>query len=168
MQYLVFSDLHGSRQGLALLREAVQREKPDCLICLGDTLHGAYDGDSHACADYLSHCAIPIFGVMGNCDSYYDESALGFALPYEQTLYFAGHRLILRHAPFYYGAAPGDIQMSGHTHIKTLSVSSGIISLNPGSIGRPRDGTFSYALLNENRIALVNAETGNVLKELAL
>ena len=166
MRYLVFSDLHGSRHGLDLLIAAIKREKPDCLLCLGDTLYGAYDDDPGKCADYLSHCPVTILSVRGNCDRYYDEQALGFPLPEEQTLYFNGHRLLLRHAPFYAEFKAGDIAMYGHTHMKTLSKNRGVITLNPGSIGKPRDGSYSYAILDESGISLIDAESAVLLERM--
>ena len=159
MKYLVFSDLHGSRRGLDLLRLAVASEKPDVLLCLGDTLFGAFDGDSVAVSNYLSREAPTVIGVRGNCDHLYDERVLGFALPEEQNLVFSGHRLFLRHAPFYADARAGDVMMYGHTHVKSLSKNAGVISLNPGSIGKPRDGAPSYATLDERGVSLKNAET---------
>ncbi|MBO6285918.1 MAG: YfcE family phosphodiesterase [Bacilli bacterium] len=164
MKYLVFSDLHGSVAGLELLIAAVKREKPDCLLCLGDTLFGAYDGDSNRCSDYLSHSSTPILGVRGNCDHYYDERVLGFSLPEEQTLYFAGHRMLLRHAPFYSDFKPGDIVMYGHTHVKTLSKSGGVITLNPGSIGKPRDGAPGYAIIDEAGVRLLDARNSSLIE----
>ena len=159
MRYLVFSDLHGSKLGLERLKAAVKAEKPDVLLCLGDTLYGAMDQDSSACAAYLSSPELSVVGVRGNCDYDFDESALGFALPEEQTLYFSGRRLILRHAPFWRDFGPKDVALYGHTHIKSLDRHGGTILCNPGSIGKPRDGFPSYALIDEAGVTLVEAST---------
>ena len=168
MKYLVFSDLHGSLRGLQRLQAAINLEKPDLVLCLGDTLHGAYDDDPGAVIRYLSTCPVTIMGVRGNCDSYYDEQSLGFATPETLTLYLDGHPLILRHAPFYYGLAKGDVAMFGHTHVKTLHEDDGVIFLNPGSIGKPRDDCASYAVLGQGRIALKNADTFEEISALHL
>ncbi len=167
MRYLVFSDLHGSKGGLEKLQAAVILHHPDCLICLGDTLHGAIDGDARAVAQYLSHSPVPIVGVKGNCDSYFDEDALGFALPEEQTLYFASHRMLLRHAPFWSSFRPGDIVMYGHTHVHTLHKDGAVIHLNPGSIGKPRDGIYGYALIEEWGISIFDAATHSLVEKLS-
>lgn len=159
MKYLVFSDLHGSLQGLQLLKEAVDFEKPDVLLCLGDVLFGAYDGDARAVASYLSQESPTVIGVRGNCDHLYDEHVLGFALPEENTLVYHGHRLIMRHAPFYVPTNPGDVLLYGHTHVKLLHKDAGAYHLNPGSIGKPRDGSPSYATIEETGIFLKNAST---------
>lgn len=159
MKYLVFSDLHGSAEGLKLLRDSVAFEKPDVLLCLGDTLYGSYDCNPSAVATYLSKESPTVFGVLGNCDRPFDERTLGFALPEELTLLFQGHRLIMRHAPFFTKTQPGDVLMYGHTHIKSLHKADGVYNLNPGSIGRPRDGSASYATIEERGIFLKNAST---------
>ena len=163
MKYLVFADLHGSAEGLRLLQAAVKTENPDVLLCLGDTLFGAYDGDASAVADYLAHHSPTVIGVRGNCDHIYDERTLGFALPEEQILIFKGHRLLLRHAPFWSDFHSGDVVMYGHTHVKSLSKARGVITLNPGSIGKPRDGSPSYAMIEEAGISLKNASTGALI-----
>ena len=166
MRYLVFSDLHGSLHGLELLKKAVAVERPDVILCLGDILYGAYDGDAHQCADYLSSSQTTILGVRGNCDFYHDERAVGFALPEEQVLFAFGRRLLLRHAPFWKDFGPKDIAMYGHTHVKSLYAQGGTVFLNPGSIGKPRDGSYSYAVLEEGRAFLVDAETSERLETL--
>ena len=65
----------------------------------------------------------------------------------------------MRHAPFWSEFQPGDIAMYGHTHLKTLSKSRGVITLNPGSIGKPRDGEPGYAIIDDNGVSLKNALT---------
>lgn len=164
MKYLIFSDLHGSSAGLQRLKEAVVKENPDVLLCLGDILFGAYDDDPHAVSSYFHDCGKAILGVRGNCDHRYDETMLGFALPEEQILYAFGYRLWLRHAPFWGEFRGGDIVMYGHTHTKYLAKSQGVITLNPGSIGKPRDGSASYAVLEESAIRLMNAEDGTLIE----
>ena len=166
MKFLVFSDLHGSKRGLEKLQAAVLIHKPDLLICLGDTLFGAMDGDARACADYLSHSSVPITAVRGNCDSYHDESTLGFPLPDEHTFYFAGHRLRLSHAAYWSDSKPGDILMSGHTHVQSLYRDGQTIRLNPGSIGKPRDGIYGYATIEEWGIALYDASDHHLVERL--
>ena len=164
MKYLVFSDLHGSKAGLQRLLAAIEIEKPDALICLGDTLFGAYDGSSSECISTLSTLPIPILGVRGNCDRYGDERLLQFDLPDERTLYFKGHRMLLRHAPFWKTFQKSDIVMYGHTHVKQLYKDNDVYFLNPGSIGKPRDGEAGYAVIAEDGIFLKSADSFQLLK----
>ena len=167
MKYLVFSDLHGSKWGLSLLECAVSFHRPDVILCLGDILYGAYDGDARKCIEYLSSKQRVIIGVRGNCDTYYDHQNLGFALPESQVLFFKGHRLLLAHVPFF-SSGKGDIVMYGHTHHKHLYEDNGVIFLNPGSIGKPRDDCASYAIIDEQCIYLYDAETSKMLKSLQI
>lgn len=168
MKYLIFSDLHGSAHGLQLLREAVKKENPDVLLCLGDTLFGAYDDDPHAVATFFHECGKTILSVRGNCDHAYDETVLGVGLPYEQILYAFGHRLWLRHAPFWDEFRGGDIVFYGHTHQKYIGKDRGVLTCNPGSIGKPRDGSASYAILEEGDLRLMNAEDGTLIESVTL
>lgn len=163
MKYLVFSDLHGSASGLGHLKNAIAMEKPDILLCLGDILHGAMDTNTSSCVSFFLDLDIPILGVRGNCDMFGEEMALHMDLPDRRTLYFNNHRMLLCHAPFYDDFKPGDIVMNGHTHIKTLYKSGGVYYLNPGSIGRPRDGKVSYATITEEGISVKSAETSELL-----
>ena len=168
MKYLVFSDLHGSLKGLEYLQAAINAERPDVVLCLGDTLYGAFDSSAAAVAKYLSNCPVTILGVRGNCDYYNDEKAIGFALPEEQFLFFKGHRLILRHVPYFRDVRPGDIAMYGHTHVKSLYEENGVIYLNPGSIGKARDEGESYAIIEPGRIVLKRAEDRTEISSLAI
>ena len=128
-------------------------------LCLGDTLFGAFDGDSVAVSNYLSREAPTVIGVRGNCDHLFDERVLGFALPEEQNLVFSGHRLFLRHAPFYVDAREGDVMMYGHTHVPTLKKADGVTYVNPGSISFPKGGfPPTYAVMDGSRVEIRNLD----------
>jgi len=168
MTYLIFSDLHGSLRGLAYLRAAVAREKPDVILCLGDILYGAYDGDTNACVDYLYSIRGKLLAVMGNCDYSYDAERLGVSLPKERELYIGSRRLYASHIHPYAGMREGDIVAFGHTHCKTLYQEQGMVFLNPGSIAKPRDGLESYAVIIGEDVFLKSAEDGACLEHLSL
>ena len=161
MKYLIVSDIHGSEIGGIRLKEALPREKPDCLILLGDLLHGSYDSDPSFIIGILKMLPIGILGVCGNCDDPYgDSEALGIELPDTRELSFQGHKVYLQHRPFCSSFEKGSILLNGHTHRKTLYEEEDVIHCNPGSIALPRDDSPSYAILDENGIALVNAMNG--------
>lgn len=161
MKYLIVSDIHGSERGGIFLKEALFREKPDCLLLLGDLLHGSYDEDPDFILAILKKQSIGILAVCGNCDDpYLDGKALGFELPEERELSFQGHEVRMRHRPFCSHFEGGTILLSGHTHWKSLCEEGGAIHCNPGSIALPRDGSPSYAILDEEGIALVDAFNG--------
>lgn len=168
LKYLIFSDLHGSSGGLDLLRQAIEREKPDVILNLGDVLYGAYDQDANACVDYLSSIHSRVLAVQGNCDFPTDAMRLMTDLRDERTLVVCGHRLYFRHVPFWRDFAVGDIAVNGHTHVKCLYEEGGVYFLNPGSIGKPRDDGPSYALIYQGKLSLADARSGATIKSLPL
>ena len=125
MKYLAFSDLHGSAKGLELLRVAVEREKPDVVLCLGDILYGAYDSDVSGCLEYLTSIRGRTLGVLGNCDFGFDGERIGISLPEERVLYVFTHRLFFRHVPFWKTFEPGDIVLWGKPTSKNSMKTAG-------------------------------------------
>ena len=78
------------------------------------------------------------------------------------------HEIHLNHRPIGIAFPPGDIVMNGHTHYKALYRDYGTIRLNPGSIALPRDDGASYAVMDENKIELVDASNGARIQTLDL
>ncbi len=167
MKYLVVSDLHGSKSGLLRLEAAFSVHKPDVLINLGDTLFGSFDGDEGAVGRYFRSVTAPVMGVRGNCDYRSDAEVLGFDLPETRTFSFAGHTFRLQHRPWCAQLNKGDVALFGHTHVKCLYEEAGVIFLNPGSIGKPRDDGPGYALIDETGIALYDADTFAPIKKIS-
>ena len=169
MKYLISSDIHGSSLGGLRLKEALSREKPDCLLLLGDLLHGAYDGDPAFLAKLIRGLSIPILAVAGNCDDPYgDEMELGIELPEQRQFTFAGigKNVHMQHRPFYMNFSEGTILLSGHTHRKTLYEENGVIHCNPGSLALPRDDSPSYGVMDERSIRLIHGENGLLISEI--
>ena len=98
-----------------------------------------------------------MLAAKGNCDYEVDGHLINTPLKDQIVLYLEGYRIRARHIPWWSGLEPGDIALSGHTHIKELFDDRGIIICNPGSIGKPRDGSASYAIIDEKGIVLKNA-----------
>jgi len=168
MKYLVFSDLHGSMRGLRYLQDAVKREKPDLLLCLGDILYGAGDQDATKCAKGLKEIGVPILAVRGNCDYREDENLLGFELPDMRSLSRGMHEIHLNHRPINLSLPAGDFLIHGHTHYKYVYKEGGVTRMNPGSIALPRDDCPSYAIMDESVIELVNALNGKRIQTFEL
>lgn len=60
----------------------------------------------------------------------------------------------------------GDIFISGHTHIPSISKENNIIYVNPGSISKPRNGSLnSYAIFDNNKI-VIKTSNGIIQKEI--
>ena len=166
MTYLVVSDLHGSVHGLELLKRAIFAQKPDVLIVLGDILFGAFDGDEGKICAFFASNSIPVLAVRGNCDYVFDGERLGFDLPETRSFRFAGRTFHLQHRPWCHYFEKGDVALWGHTHVKCLYQEGGVIYLNPGSIGKPRDDGPGYAAIDEKGIVLFDAESLLPLKRL--
>lgn len=167
MKYLVVSDIHGSEQGILLFKNALFREKPDCLLLLGDLLHGSYDENPDDLKALLSSWTGGTLAVCGNCDDpYLDGEYLGIELPMERELSFKGYSVHLQHRPFYENFPAKTILLNGHTHRKTLYEENGVIHCNPGSISLPRDEVSSYATMKESGLFLHDAVSGLVLDRL--
>ncbi len=166
MTYLVISDLHGSKHGLELLKQAIFAQKPDVLLVLGDILFGAFDGDEGAVCRFFKTNAIPVLAVRGNCDYAFDGERLGFDLPESRSFRFAGQEFHLQHRPWCRAFGKNDVALWGHTHFKCLYREGETIYLNPGSIGRPRDEGPGYAIIDESGVTLYDAETLMALKRI--
>ena len=147
MQFLVFSDSHGERRYLL----SALRRNPEIkhVIFLGDGL-----SDIEALRE--SHPSLHIRAVRGNCDgialAYPDEDS--FTL-YGTTVFLChGHTLSVKggldRAIYRAREAGAKLLLFGHTHEKA-EVYLPDLELhvcNPGSIGRPRAGDPSFAILD--------------------
>ncbi len=167
MKYLIFSDLHGYPFALDKVLSHAKEKKADCLICLGDILHGGYGEEGGECTRKLRFCGYSVLAVQGNCDYPSDAEVLGFELPYARSFVFEGHTVHLQHRPYdYISFPPKDIVMTGHTHRKVLESVKGVIYLNPGSVSYPRDGSASFAMMDETGIELFDLKTGESIRRL--
>ena len=133
MKVLVVSDTHGRESVLADVREA--EGQVDLVIHLGDIEGGAY------LLDALFDCAKHV--VRGNNDFFSD-------LPAEKVIRMGPYKAFLTHGNQYRvsmgtkwlareGVARGvDMVLFGHTHRPFREQVEGVLLLNPGSLGYPR------------------------------
>ena len=170
MKLLIASDIHGSAFWCRKLMEAYDREQPDKLILLGDILyHGPRNDLPREYAPkqviaMLSPIAHRILCVRGNCEAEVDQMVLPFSCmaPYScllvngRTFYLThGHHENPEQLP---PLRPGDIFLSGHTHVKLDKTVNGIRCLNPGSVSIPKDGSNSYLLYEDGSFAFRTLE----------
>ncbi|MGM9641263.1 MAG: metallophosphoesterase family protein [Faecousia sp.] len=143
MKVLVFSDSHGYMDGMLA---AVEREKPQAMIHLGDMWA---DGQA------LGRAApqVPMYRVAGNCDRYSYEPGqdltilrtLGGAVCYMTHGHLHGVKQGLLRLSLAAREAGASVALFGHTHCCCCQEQSGVLLVNPGSCGR-YGGT--YAVLN--------------------
>ena len=129
MKWLVFSDSHGN---IDYMRRAIELEKPDRVLHLGDV---AWDG-----ARLLDACpGLKLEQVRGNCDW---ASQLPTVGEYEAE----GVRIFYTHGHLY-GVKSGDYQLIsaarerkaqvalfGHTHLAREDYEDGLYLMNPGRL----------------------------------
>ena len=150
--------------GVQKTMRAIEKERPDGLIFLGDALRGAYDVDASACMDFFRKYEGKLIAVCGNCDHPDDLASLGIDLPLRRGFDFKSHRIHLSHRPDVLSFPPGDIVFNGHTHCKCLYSDAGVIRCNPGSVSLPRDDGAGYVVFDEEGVFLKDLETLKTLE----
>ena len=162
MEFLIFSDSHGSASNMSRALDR-QIKTPDAILFLGD---GARDIDNLFVVD------TPIWAVRGNCDWYSSD----LADKTERLLYFEGHTVLICHGHEWGGKGGlggliahaaevgADIVLFGHTHVPTLqtiakgeAVGKNVLErpmylFNPGSIGY--EGSFGTLTLKGESVLL--------------
>ena len=165
MKLLIASDIHGSAYWCRKLLEVYETEKPDKLVLLGDILYHGPRNDlpreyaPKAVIALLSPLAEKILCVRGNCEAELDQMVLPFPCmaPYSQllvegkTFYLThGHHENPRNLP---RLNPGDVFLSGHTHVKEDIQVEGVRCLNPGSVSIPKDGSHSCLVYDKGEFS---------------
>ena len=143
MKVLVFSDSHGR---VIEMFEAVERDRPDAVIHLGDCYEDA-------CDLRRSYPNLTVYAVTGTND-------WGADGPAELVIEPAGVRIYLTHGhregvafsssgrvPVRAAAENCRLALFGHSHVVSRETHGGVLVLNPGSISLPRRGPASYARL---------------------
>ena len=142
--HLIVSDIHGSEEGMLLVRQAIEHFHPEGIISAGDQ-----------CPDPLySAFYSSLIAVRGNCDRFYEYYDIPFP-PLSREIKLYGKRIVITHghevAPDDFDLQKGDIFISGHTHVPSLYEEDGVVFCNPGSPSRPRSssGPTAAALSDE-------------------
>lgn len=143
MKWLVFSDSHGK---LDYMKKAVEQEKPDRILHLGDVSRDAEQLQA-------LFPAIPLESVRGNCDGWYGDA------PEEKELSFLGQKVWMCHGHEYHvklgiGALTAEarskeaaVVLFGHTHEPLCFREGPMWVMNPGTVsGFPR---ATYGVIEE-------------------
>lgn len=143
MKILVVSDSHGN---VGTILTAIDREKPDVLMHLGDGLNDLADIKFNG----------QIYGARGNCDLNRRVKPMG-KVEYDKQiiLYMHGNEFDLhKNYEKLIGFAKmqgANIVLFGHTHKAEYFTRDGIVFLNPGSIQSRQDGTYATIVFEENK-----------------
>lgn len=154
MRYIIFSDSHSA---VAPMIKAVKLNLESGLngiIFLGDKVK-----DTKALKEAFPE--LPIYPVMGNCDFDLDS---GESIPTERIIVAEGVRILAEHGHMHFVKGDlsdalkfaednrADVYLFGHTHERFERYypdkgKRGLWAFNPGSICLPRDGFYSFGLL---------------------
>ena len=173
MKFLIASDLHGSAAYCRALLAALDREKADRLVLLGDILyHGPRNDLPEGYAPkeviaLLSPLKNRILAVRGNCDTEVDQMVLPFPILADYAVIPVGNRLMYVTHGHKYGEdnpppmAAGDILLQGHTHVAGIKKKEGFTLLNPGSLSIPKENTpRGYIVLEDGLFSFRRLDSG--------
>ena len=162
MKWMIASDIHGSAHYCRQLLAALERERADRLLLLGDLLyHGPRNDlpqgyDPKEVIALLTSAKNQVFCVRGNCEAEVDQMVLPFPVLADYCLLEQkGHVIFATHGHHYNLETPpllqpGDVLLHGHTHIPAKDNSLGFWYLNPGSVAIPKENSpHSYMTLED-------------------
>ncbi len=156
MKWLICSDSHGNH---SLMAKAVELEKPDRILHLGDVTR-----DARRLQEAFPE--LEIVGVRGNCDPSDGET------PEERELFFGLRRVWMLHGHTYWvksglGMLTAEartrgveVVVFGHTHQPVCYLEGSLWVLNPGAIGGAA-ALATYGVIEE-RDGKVYCRTGVV------
>jgi len=145
----VFSDSHGYADNMLA---AIERERPDLVIHLGD---GAADLD----AVRRRFPALLIESLEGNCDRFCDAlTELHATVAGKRIFAVHGHRHGVKLDPgltrlrFAAMEDRADIVLYGHTHAAHNEKSGGMLIVNPGSCGYTARPTYAVIVIDGDTV----------------
>lgn len=168
MRILVMSDTHGDTTFWEYIKELLERS--DYVIHAGDVLyHGPRNplpsGYNPPKLAELINNSKPFFIAKGNCDADVDQLVLKYpiASPYI-FLYFEPFKILVTHGEDkreedLWDMAEKynvDILIFGHIHTPVLKKEKNRIILNPGSPSLSKTPNKTVALIQDNKIAIID------------
>ena len=174
MRFLIASDIHGSAYYCRLLLQAVEKEKADRIILLGDILYHGPRNDLPK--EYATKELIAILNPLknkllcfrGNCDTEVDKMVLDFPVLADYAVIPLGNKLIYATHGHNYNEnnlpplCNGDILLNGHTHVPKYTEHENYVYMNPGSVSIPKENSaHSYMILENGKFLwkdLINGE----------
>ena len=178
MKLVIASDIHGSAYYCGLLLKAIETEKADRVLILGDILYHGPRNDLPECyapkkvIEMLNPLKDKLLCVRGNCDTEVDQMVLDFPILADYSVIPVGERLIYATHGHNFNEnnlppiSKGDILLNGHTHVSKCVEHSDFIYMNPGSVSIPKEDTpHSFMTLKEGKFLWKNLETMEIYKE---
>ncbi len=178
MKILIASDIHGSAKYCKMLLSALENEKADKMLILGDILyHGPRNDlpENYAPKEIiamLNPLKEKLLCVRGNCDTEVDQMVLDFpiladyaVIPVKDKILYAthGHKFSPQNPP---PLAIGDILINGHTHVPKCEDMGDFVYLNCGSVSIPKENSaHSYMILEDGKFLWKNLENGEIYNE---
>jgi putative phosphoesterase len=149
MKLMIASDIHGSAYWCGKLVEAYNAELPDTLLRRVEIINHGPRNDVTAGYDpkgvmaRLNPLKEKIRCVRGNCEAEVAQMVLEFPCMADYALLAAdGLTIIAAHGHAAHPVpAPGEILVTGHTHVTLDVEEGGYRHLNPGSVSLPKEGT---------------------------
>ena len=160
MPVLITSDIHGSRDGVRLLQNAIRKFRPESIISAGDQCP-----DEENASFFLS-----LIAVRGNCEAEVDQMVLPFPVLSESAVVFADDKTIfLTHGHIWNEERHPegiDVFLSGHTHIPVIRERDGILFFNPGSVSIPKGGSdASYGEWIDGSLRILSLSSRQMMME---
>ena len=178
MKFLIASDIHGSAYYCDLLIKAIETEKADRVLILGDILYHGPRNDlpkdyaPKKVIEMLNPLKYKLLCVRGNCDTEVDQMVLEFPIMADYSVIPLGDRLIYATHGHVFNEnnlplmSQGDILLNGHTHVSKCVEHSDFIYMNPGSVSIPKEETpHSFMTLEKGNFLWKNLETMEIYKE---
>ncbi len=166
---IITADIHGSYSAWLTILNLMN--KGDALAIAGDLFDTRYGNYSNA--DFkpetikkeLNSFQNSFYFVYGNCDTH------SFFPGFDNYLHFEyeSKKIFL-----YHGHMTPDFNLDtniiiqGHTHLCSLSKKEKQIFMNPGSISRPRNGLYTYGVIEKAWAHLIELRSGEKLTSIKL
>lgn len=159
---IVTADVHGSYSTWITVCGLLGPD--DSLAVAGDLFDTRYgnpanpDFQPEMIREHLADLTNSVYLVYGNCDvpAFFPGQAdqLRFSFQDRKILMLHGHTRL----PEMDDSV--DIIVYGHTHRAALDSQDNRIFFNPGSLARPKDGHYTYGVMEKDSLSILDIRTG--------
>jgi len=162
---LITADVHGSYATWITLNSLLKPD--DILVVAGDLFDTRYgrrsspDFQPDHIRDNLREMKNKVYFVYGNCDEPSFYPGQDYTLEFESM----GLNIFLHHGHTRLNTISPrtNLIIQGHTHLASLEKHQETFFLNPGSLACPRNGLYTYGIVDNNKIQLMDIKTKSKL-----